>query len=80
MKVVAQQTEVNYPNVLLQFFFYVNLQFARLQGRLHDDGRAQRHGRQRSPAYFPLAEPASSSRIQNPLRPSSSTRTACSSL
>ena len=23
MKVVAQQTEVNYPNVLLQFFFYV---------------------------------------------------------
>ena len=57
-EVVAQQTEANYPNVLLQFFFYVynNLPDYRAVFMTTDVLNAM---------------VASSSRIPNPTRPSS---------
>ena len=66
-EVVAQQTEANYPNVLLQFFFYVynNLPDYRAVFMTTDVLNAM---------------VASSSRIPSPTRPSSSARTACSRL
>ena len=68
-KVVAQQTDlsVNYPNALVQFFFYVYINLP--------DYRAVFMSTDVLNVMV-----ASSSRIPSPTRPSSSARTACSRL